>query len=115
MKKIASIVIATLCALCLVGCEKKTYELPWDHCCHSIQNASTVELSGEDRTYVVDVLNDGAWEEKTPNCVFDYIFYLKKQEVRYHSACGTFYDCTNQKSMTASHEERTKINTALGV
>ncbi|MBO4413787.1 MAG: hypothetical protein J5830_03690 [Clostridia bacterium] len=117
MKRV--IITALLCVLMLftaAGCGK-TYERPWDQFCFELEGEldvnKEVALSSEDIEYILGILNNGTWINDLSNCGCDYVFYTAKQEVRYHSECGTFNDYTNKKSMKVTEEQRQKINGIL--
>ncbi len=115
MKKIFVLVSTVLLAFGMIGCARKTYELPWDQFCHDTNTSSTIELKIGDKKHIIDLLNKASWTNDVSNCGEDFIFYTQKQEVRYCSVCGIFTDITNKKSTTVLEEERILINTALGV
>ena len=115
MKKLIVLVLALVCVIGLVGCTRKTYELPHDKFCYSADGTQTYELSADDRQYIIDLLNNASWVNDLSNCGSDFIFYTQKQDVRYHSECGTFNDYTNKKSMTVSEEQRDTINAMLEI
>lgn len=115
MKKLLSIVLVITFILYLVGCSGKTYELPHDQFCYLVDKSQVIELNVSDKEHIVDILNNASWINDITNCGCDYVFYTQKQEVRYHSECGTFIDITNKKSTTVSDGERSVINTALGI
>lgn len=115
MKKIFLLALAAVLTLASIGCERKTYELPWDEFCHDINKSSTVKLKAEDRKYIINLLNQATWTDDVSDCNGEFIFYTQKQEVRYCSEHGVFDDVTNQRSSTALEEQRVYINTVLGV
>lgn len=100
----------------LVGCEK-TYEIPYDQFCFYIGEKGEfslgISLSLSEKKDIIQILNNGRWENDLTNCACNFKFYTQKQTVAYHTECGTFNDYTNQKSMTISEEQRQKINTIL--
>ena len=115
MKKLIALVLALVCVLGLVGCTSKTYELPHDKFCYSANSTQTYELSADDRQYIIDLLNSASWVNDLTNCGSDFVFYTQKQEVRYHSECGTFNDYMSKNSTTVSEEQRETINAMLGI
>ncbi len=115
MKKCIVLVLTVIVVLGFAGCGGNTYELPHDQFCYSVDLSAVIELETEDKSYIVDLLNEASWVNDLSNCDSDFVFYTQNQEVSYHSECGTFNDITNKKSMTVSEEERVAINTALGV
>lgn len=115
MKKLISLALALICLFCIAGCSAKTYELPWDNFCCTVEDPTDVPMSKEGKKYVIDLLNGAEWTDDTPNCGSDYIFYTKKQEVRYHSECGTFFDVTNKKGVAVSDEQKANVNKYLGI
>lgn len=115
MKKLIALVLLLLCVLGVVGCMSKTYELPHDQFCYSVDGAQAYELDSADKQYLIDLLNSASWVNELSSCDSDFVFYTQKQEVRYHSECGTFTDFTNKKSTTVSEEQRATINAMLGI
>ncbi len=114
MKKLIILCLAlAILTISFVGCSNKTYELPHDAFCFTIDPSTTVEINAADRSYIIHILNEATWTNDLTNCGSDFVFYTQKQEVRYHSECGTFNDITNQKAMTVSEEQRIKINNIL--
>ncbi len=117
MKNAKALAIGFLSILVLFlasGCGK-TYELPWDQFCLRIEDNREILLSAEDKGYIIDALNKGNWSGSTTDCECDFVFYTAKQEVRYHSECGTFNDCTNRRAFELSEEQRQRINEMLNV
>ncbi len=106
--------MAFILPLLVLGCGK-TYELPWDQFCIRIEDNKEIVLGAEDKNVIIDLLNKGNWVNDMAECDSDFIFYTKEQEIRYHSACGTFNDYTNKNSFTASEEQRQRINEMLNV
>ena len=115
MKKLIALVFVFVIVLGMVGCANKTYELPHDQFCYSADGSQTYELNNDDKQYVIDLLNNTSWANDLSNCSSDFVFYTQKQEVRYHSECGTFNDYTNNKAATVSEEQRATINAMLGI
>ena len=115
MKKSLALVLALIFILPFVGCASKAYELPHDQFCYSIDNSQAVELKTADKKYIVNLLNDASWTNDLSNCGSEFVFYTQKQEIRYHSECGTFNDITNKKSTTVTEEQRIAINTILEI
>lgn len=79
----------------------------------STNGSQTYELNSEDKQYITDILNNTSWVNSLTNCGSDFVFYIQKQEIQYHSECGTFKDCTNQRSITVLKEQRKFINAIL--
>ena len=99
----------------LSGCGKaKTYELPWDQfCCPTGGQRAELKLRAAEKEAIVDLLNDGDWTDAGPDCSFDYVFYTRRQTVRYHSESGTFYDETDRQYLTVTEAQRLEINAYL--
>ena len=117
MKQTRLLVITIIAFLMLAlasGCGK-TYELPLDQFCIKIEGNKEIVLSAEDKNFIIDILNKGSWVSDMTECDSDYVFFTQKQEVRYHSACGSFNDYTNKRSFTVSEEQRQRINEMLNV
>ncbi len=115
MKKLIALILIWLCIFGLTGCVSEAYELPQDKFCYSADGAQTYELSADDMQYIIDLLNNASWVKGLSNCSGDVVFHTQKQEVGYHSECGTFNDYTSKKSMTVSKEHRDTINEMLGI
>jgi len=115
MKKLIAFLLALIFVLSLVGCSQEIYKLPHDQFCYSADDSQTYELNKNAKQYIIDLLNNASWINDLSNCNSDFVFYTQAQEIRYHSECGTFNDYTNQKSMAVSEEQRTAINTMLGI
>lgn len=115
MKRLTAVFLSIVFILSLVGCTKTTYKLPHDQFCYLLDGSQSVEIRTEDRQYIIDLLNDASWVDSLTNCACDFIFYTQAQEVRYHAECGTFNDCTNQRSTTVTEEQRAAINQILGI
>ena len=115
MKKLMVFVLVSVITLSMVGCANKKYELPHDQCCYSADGSQIYELNNGDMQYVIDILNNASWVNDLGNCCSEFVFYTQKQEVRYHSVCGTFNDYTNKRCTTISEEQRATINKMLGI
>ena len=115
MKKLIALALVFAFVLGMVGCTSKTYELPNDKFCYSAYGTQTYELSADDKQYIINLLNNASWVNDLSNCGSDFVFYTQRQEVRYHSVCGTFNDYTNKKFTTVSEEQRYTINAMLGI
>ncbi len=114
MKKIILLVLVFV--LCLTGCNNKiTYVLPHDQFCYSANNSQVIEINADDRQLIIDLLNEASWTNDFGNCHSDFIFYTQKEEIKYHSACGTFTDYTNEQCTTVSEEQRIAVNAILGI
>ena len=115
MKKIITSLFVLICVLGLVGCNQETYKLPHDQFCYTETDSQAVEIFNDGKQYIIDLLNNATWINDLGECENDYVFYTQKQELRYHSECGTFNDVTNQKSTTLSEEQRVSVNAYLGL
>ena len=114
MRKVAALLFACLTFLfCAVGCVEKTYVLPWDQFCS--QGDITIDLDGEERIYIINLLNEIEWRDGVGNCLCDFTFYPKAQKVMYHSECGTFNDLTRGKTAKLTGEQRWVVNGILGI
>ena len=111
MKKLISGLLTIMLLFSLFGCREKTYKLPWDQFCST--GTSTIELNGEKREYIIDLLNALEWQDGASNCLSDFTFYPQAQRVEYHSTCGTFNDVTRGKTAKATEEQRLKLNEIL--
>ncbi len=118
MKKLIALILSLIFVLALSGCTdntNRTYKLPDDQFCYSIENSQTVELKRKDKNYIVDLLNEASWLNDGHNCGYNFYFYTQEQELTYQSTCGAFYDITNGKCTFVSEEQRIAINAILGV
>ncbi len=116
MKKLLIYCLALAIVASTAGCaEKKTYQLPHDAFCYTRETAQIVEIKPEDKSTIMDLLNNASWVDSLPNCASDYVFYTQTQEISYHSECGTFADVTNQKGFTLTEQQRLDINAMLGL
>lgn len=115
MNKLIVLVSVFVIVLGMVGCTNKAYDLPHDQFCYSADGSQTYELNNDDKQYIIDLLNNASWINDLSNCGSDFVFYTQEQEIRYHSVCGTFNDYTNHKCTTVSTEQKTIINTMLGI
>ena len=108
--------VSVLCVLLLLlaGCSQKT-EYSQDISCVIPSLNKELSLSESDKKYIASVLNGAAWTDGFTDCIFDYIFKTQKEEIRYHSYCGTFNDYTNKRYLTVAEEQRQKINDILNV
>ena len=106
-------VVLLLAALttAFAGCRR--YQAPWDSFCFSSEDHREIALDGAERDYVIRVLNSGKWSGDSPEGRYDFVFYTAKQEVRYDSRSGIFYDVTGKRSLTVSDEERAVIGRML--
>jgi len=95
--------------------DTKNYKLPWDQFCYSETDSQAVEIPNDGKQYIINLLNNATWINDLGKCESDYVFYTQKQELRYHSECGTFNDVTNKKSTTLSEEQRVAVNAHLGL
>ena len=55
MKKLIALVLLLLCVLGVVGCMSKTYELPHDQFCYSVDGAQAYELDSADKQYCINM------------------------------------------------------------
>lgn len=118
MKKLIALILSLIFVFALSGCAdniNKTYKLPQDQFCYSIEDSQTVELKRKDKNYIVDLLNEATWINAVPNCGYNFFFYTQEQELTYQSTCGEFTDITNYKSTEVSEEQRIAINAILGL
>ena len=116
MKRYFALILTILFLFGLVGCQEKTYQFAWDGFCYIVEEHgfhSEFELATEDKKYILKLMNDASWEEEVSTCEHDFVFYTQRQQVRYCSECGTFYDVTNLRSVTLSADEHRKVNNML--
>lgn len=117
MKKILSVIYSFVISLCVlttsIGCSEKPYEIPHDRFCYSADGQQTIDLALEDKEYIINLLNESEWTDDISNCGADFVFYTQKQEVRYHSECGTFNDITSEKGLQVTENQRLHINSLL--
>ena len=115
MKRIITLILVCTFCLGLFGCAEKTYTLPYDEFCYSNDGQQTIDLELKDKEYIINLLNESEWIDDLSNCGYDFVFYTQKQEVRYHSECGTFNDITSGKGLQVTEELRLQINGFLEV
>lgn len=71
------------------------------------------ELSQEDTAAISDVLSEGDWIDDLTKCEGDCVITTADGDVfYYHSACGTFNDNKNYRSLSTT-EEMALINSVL--
>ena len=61
MKRLIATVLTLVLILGFGSCAKREYELPWDNFCYSSNDGSVIELSAEEKSYIIDLLNNGKW------------------------------------------------------
>ena len=110
MKKALVFVLTFVLILGLGSCAKKEYELPWDHFCYSADDGSVIKLSTEEKSYIIDVLNNGKWYGGLAKCTSDIKFATQRQSIGYCTSEGVFNDFTQNKSLRLSEEDRNIIN-----
>ena len=72
------------------------------------------ELSQEDISTISNVLNKGNWIDDLTKCESDCVIKTADGDVFcYHSACGTFNDNKNCRSLSTTGEETALINSIL--
>lgn len=113
-KTVLKVSVLCMLLLLLAGCSQKT-EYSQDISCVIPSLNKEVSLSESDKKYIASVLNGAAWTDGFTDCILDYIFKIQKEEIRYHSSCGTFNDYTNKRYLTVAEEQRQKINDILNV
>ena len=115
MKKVLVAVLALLALVSLFsGCVKKTYTLPWDQFAYKV-DGGLINLTGDERRAIINLLNDGKWEDGVLAVSEDYRFYPKESSVCYGSEEGVFNDVTRKMHLTLSDAEREKINGILKI
>lgn len=86
-----------------------------------------VELSDTDEEIIAEIIDNGTWMEKTPNCSMNCSINLKGRLYYYHSDCGTLeeFDVSeisylsskipenHNKSLKLSDTEKDTINAVL--
>ena len=110
MKKALVFVLTFVLILGLGSCAKKEYELPWDHFCYSAEDGSVIKLSTEEKSYIIDVLNNGKWYGELAKCTSDIKFVTQRQSIGYCTSEGIFNDFTQNKSLRLSEKDRNIIN-----
>lgn len=72
------------------------------------------ELSQEDTAAISDVLSEGDWIDDLTKCESDCVITTADGDAfYYHSACGTFNDNKNARSLSTTEEEMALINSVL--
>ena len=114
MKKFVASITVILLLLCLGSCAKKVYQLPWDHFCYSADGTDIIELDADEKSYIIDLLNEGDWYGEIAKCTTDYKFSAQAQSLGYNCQEGIFNDFTLNRSLKVSEEDRLIINEFLG-
>lgn len=114
MKKIFSLLLTLILILSLIGCEKREYELPKGDFCFSSDYKRVIELSSEEKNYIIDLLNNGEWSEGIVRCDYDAKLETQQQYLGYNVSKGIFNDFTQKKSLQLAEEERGIVNEYLG-
>ncbi len=110
MKKIVLLVLVFALVSGLSSCAKQEYELPWDHFCYSANDGSIIELSPKEKSYIIDLLNNGKWYGEIAKCTSDVKFATQRQSIGYCISEGIFNDFTAKKSLRLSDNDRDIIN-----
>ena len=72
-----------------------------------------VKLSAEDAALFAELMESGSWMEGTGECLDDCIIFMDREEIHYHSDCGTFNDTVNEKRLHLTEEQQAEVNAAL--
>ena len=115
MKKALVLILAFTLLLGLCGCSRREYELPWDHFCYSADDGSAIELSSDEKDYIIDLLNSGKWYGEIAKCTSDVKFATQRQSIGYCISEGIFNDFTQNKSLRLSDKDRKVVNEYLVV
>ena len=116
MKKITALLLLLTISLSLFGCKVEKYRSSWDGFCYAFNGkpvAGNKRLESGGPSYILDILNSGAWEVGTFDCDYDFYFSTMMEQIYYHSLCGTFYDVTNGIILKVTEEQRLTINSFL--
>ena len=115
MKKIIALLLLLIISLSLFGCKVKKYQSSWDGFCYIVSGNYHLDkkLESGGAGYILDILNSGVWETGTLDCDYDFCFSTMKEQIYYHSLCGTFNDVTNGIILKVTEEQRLKINSFL--
>lgn len=70
-------------------------------------------VSREDAILLRALLESGAWDEGTADCISNYELIFDGNTIRYHSDCGTFNDSVYNRHMLLSEEDKTEANAIL--
>lgn len=71
-------------------------------------------LSYEGGHTIRTLLENGTWSEGTSDCLSEYTLdFYDGLFVSYHTACGTFNDTANSRSLTLSEADRKTVNAIL--
>ena len=115
MKKALALALSFILALGFCGCSQKIYELPWDHFCYSAVDGSVIELEPAQKSFIIDLLNNGDWHNDIAKCPSDVKLATQKQSIGYCAEEGIFNDFTREKSLKISEENRVIVNEYLGL
>lgn len=110
MKRLIATVLTLVLILGFGSCAKREYELPWDNFCYSSNDGSVIELSAEEKSYIIDLLNNGKWYGEIAKCTSNVKFATKRQSIGYCLSEGIFNDFTQNKSLRLSENDRKIIN-----
>lgn len=135
MKKVISVIVSLLLLLCLASCSGKTenpsvttpetttqtpetsteanddtlvkYEATY-------RNEGAKTFNREDSDYIINLIENGKWDEGTGRCGYEIIFTINGKTICYHVSCGTFKDYGTEKSLKLTKSEMGKVNDMLG-
>lgn len=84
----------------------------WTVAC--VGTEKTFELTAEETAAISDIPNESNWIEDLAKCESDCVITTADGDVLYyHSACGTFNDNKNYRSLSTTEEEMALINSIL--
>ena len=118
MKKVLFLLLAIILVLSVFsGCVKTRYVGPLPDISRQEINGAEVaiELTEAQQEQILSLLNSGNWVNDLTNCGHDYKFTTDSASIRYHSACGTFNDITNGRSLSLTDEQKAEVNKILGI
>lgn len=72
------------------------------------------ELTAEETAAIFDILHNGNWAGDLTKCESDYVMTTADGDAfYYHSACGTFNDNVNNRSLSVTDREKESIQAVL--
>ncbi len=83
--------------------------------CYSIGEERDLQLSADEKAYIVSAINSLSWKTDHYKCASGYIFYYDGKELYYHESCGSVNDNINKKAAKFSDEQVKAIDAILDI
>ena len=110
MKRILSImVVVLLCFSIFVGCEKQEDKITYS----GEMVIEPINLSVEATTesqLILDLLNNGEWNNDLCKCRCDYQLTLNGKKLNYSSEIGAFNNITDEQYLILSDDDKVAVN-----